>query len=77
MNPWEDCRRRYEPHFLDRMLERSLPQNQVDTALSEGTKNARGPKDSAGQEFEICWKRWTLKVTLRQCLIILHTAFLN
>jgi len=77
MNPWEDCRRRYDPHFFERMLERSLPQDQVGMALSEGKKIPCGQKSSKGQEYEVRWGRWILKVTLMQCLIIMHTAYLD
>jgi hypothetical protein len=77
MNPWLNCRRRYEPHFFERMIERSLPQEQVNIALSEGEKIPDGQKNIQGQNYEIRWRRWILKVTLMQCVIVLHTAYLD
>jgi hypothetical protein len=77
MDPWQDCRRRYEPHFFERMIERSLPLDQVNIALSEGKKIPDEQKNHEGQNYEIRWRRWTLKVTLMQCVIVMHTAYLN
>jgi hypothetical protein len=76
MDPWLDCRRRFEQHFLERMVERSLPGDQVEKALYEGKKIPCGEKSEIGQDYEIHWKSWILKVTLRNCIIIMHTAYL-
>lgn len=75
MDPWRDCGRRYDPHFFDRMKDRSLPREQVVTALQEGRKLVKGRRTVGGQDYEVRWKRWTLEVTRRDCNIILWTAY--
>ena len=76
VDPWRDCERRYEPHFYDSMIDRSLPMDQVVMVLSEGTKIPLTEKGSDGaQDHEVRWNRWILIVTLRPCRIVLHTAY--
>jgi hypothetical protein len=77
MNPWSQCSRRFDQHFWDRMEDRSLPMDQVKTALRDGKKVVKGPKPPKGQDYEVRWKSWTLEVTRRNCNIVLWTAYLR
>ena len=76
MDPWRDCRRLFEPHFFDRMYDRFLPVDQVESALIEGVKEADGAQKVDGsQDFKIQWRDWTLVATRVPCTIVLKTAF--
>jgi len=70
MDPWTDCRRLYDEHFLDRMDQRFLTRTQVNEALIDGIKT-RESKD----DYKIKWKLWTLKVSLKSCFVYLWTAY--
>ena len=69
MDPWKDCERIYDKHFMDRMGQRFLPKNQVIAALKEGSKDEEKKK-----EYKIRWKTWILKVSLGDCFIYMRTA---
>lgn len=78
VDPWRDCRRRFDPHFYERQTDRSLPRDQVEKALLEGGKIPQTQKDpEKGQDYEVRWESWRIKTTLRPCLVILWTAFLQ
>ena len=78
VDPWRDCRRRFDQHFTDRMTDRSLPKYQVERALLEGTKRPLSAHEfRTGQDYEILWKDWVLKTTLGRCVVILWTAYLT
>ncbi len=70
MDPWTDCRRLYDEHFLDRMDHRYLTREQVKEALRDGTKTRESKED-----YKIKWKLWTLKVSLEDCFVYLWTAY--
>ena len=72
MDPWKDCRRIYDPHFMDRMQEKHLPRDQVNDALIDGIKI----QERKG-EYEVNWKKWTLKVSMGRCFLFLRTAIRN
>jgi hypothetical protein len=75
MDPWRDCKRLFEPHFFDRMYDRSLPLNQVEEALMDGKKETIGPVKGNSQEYRVTWGKWTLIAKRVPCTIILRTAF--
>jgi len=70
MDPWKDCERIYDKHFMDRMNERFLPKPHIVQALKEGSKTVEKNND-----FKIKWKTWTLKVSRGTCFIYLWTAY--
>ncbi len=73
---WGECTPLFEPHFLDRMDQRFLSLEQVQTALLEGNPEAEGKKGNDGsQDLKINWNKWALKITRKPCHITLRTAF--
>lgn len=69
MDPWKECERIYDNHFMDRMRGRFLDKNQAIAALREGSK-----EEEKKNEFKIRWKTWILKVSLGDCFIYMRTA---
>ena len=69
MDPWKDCERLFDPHFLQRMSERHLPREHVEKAL-EHVDRIR----EKNQTFKIKWNKWTLLVDVGECFLTLKTA---
>lgn len=70
MDPWRDCERLYDPHFMDRMNERHLPRAQVEEAIIFGKKIRKKEND-----FDVKWNKWTIKLIRNPCFLFLKTAF--
>ncbi len=70
MDPWRDCERIYDLHFMDRMSTKFLPKQDVKEALKDGKKT-----EESKNEYAVKWKSWTLRVTRQTCFIYLRTAF--
>ena len=69
VDPWRDCQRLYPEHFVERMEQRFLSDDQVKLALIEGNKI----QEKKG-EYTVRWKKWTFKVSQGNCFLILQTA---
>lgn len=72
LDPWKDCERIFDDHFMDRMKERSLPSPLIDEALKFGKKIPE-----KNDVYKIKWNRWTLVVFHASCLLYLQTAYLD
>lgn len=70
MDPWQDCERIYDNHFMDRMGQRFLPKEKIITILKEGSRINEKEND-----YKIKWKKWTLKASLGSCFVYLWTAY--
>jgi len=72
VDPWRDCERIYDDHFMDRMRARSLPAEQVREALKDGKKVMEKKN-----EYSIRWNDWTIKASVQTCFVYLRTAFIS
>jgi len=70
MDPWRDCERFYDPHFIDRMKQRHLPRDQVEEAILIGKKMRKKENN-----YDIKWNKWTIRLVQNQCFLFLKTAF--
>lgn len=70
VDPWKDCERIYDNHFMDRMNDRYLPPNQIKIALKEGKKI-----ETKKNEYQVRWEKWEIVVSLRRCFLYLRTAY--
>ena len=71
-DPWRDCERFYDMHFLDRMRERHLPLNHIEEALLYGDKITEAEKT-----YRVRWNKWTIVVVVGRCFVYLLTAYLE
>ena len=69
MDPWRNCERLFDIHFVERMMQRHLPKEQIETALKDGKKIKE--YDSV---FRVEWNKWVLFVELGTCFMTFKTA---
>lgn len=75
MDPWKDCKRIGEDHFMDRVLQRSFNLEILDDILTaKDNKQPLGAKDEDKQDFLIKGKGWVIKATLTKCTLTLRTV---
>lgn len=70
MDPFKDCEPIYDPHFIERMVQRSLPGIQIAMALRDG-KKIQLQKDV----YKIKWNKWSLIIHIGSCILVFETAY--
>lgn len=75
MDPWRECKRIVDEHFVDRALLRSFNIEILEEILTEGIKQPVEKRQEEKQDYLVSHKGWSIKATVTKCTLTLWTIY--